>query len=56
MLRLGPDAQKANPQIGSRLRIIPNHICSTVNLHNKVFFKNGPEFEEMAVLGRGMLE
>ncbi|NHN31437.1 alanine racemase [Paenibacillus agricola] len=56
MLRLGPSSQHVNPQIGSRLRIIPNHICSTVNLHNKVFFTNGTEFEEMAVLGRGMLE
>jgi D-serine deaminase-like pyridoxal phosphate-dependent protein len=56
MLRLGPNAQSANLQIGSRLRIIPNHICSTVNLHNKVFFRNGGTFEEMTVLGRGMLE
>jgi D-serine deaminase-like pyridoxal phosphate-dependent protein len=56
MLRLGPNSQNANLQIGSRLRIIPNHICSTVNLHNKVFFRNGAAFEEMTVLGRGMLE
>lgn len=56
MLRLGPNSQHTNPQVGSRLRIIPNHICSTVNLHNKVFFSNGAAFEEMTVLGRGMLE
>jgi D-serine deaminase-like pyridoxal phosphate-dependent protein len=56
MLRLGPNSQHANPQVGSRLRIIPNHICSTVNLHNKVYIKDGAAFEEMAVLGRGMLE
>lgn len=36
MLRLGPAAQAANPQVGDRLAIIPNHICSTVNLHNSV--------------------
>ncbi|MEK3721161.1 alanine racemase [Paenibacillus sp. FSL H8-0034] len=56
MLRLGPNAQITNPQVGSRLRIIPNHICSTVNLHNKVYFHDGAAFEEMTVLGRGMLE
>ncbi|MBD2869360.1 alanine racemase [Paenibacillus arenilitoris] len=56
MLRLGPDAQKADLRIGSRLRIIPNHICSTVNLHNNVYVDNGDVFEERAVLGRGMLE
>lgn len=36
MLRLGPAAQAANPQVGDRLAIVPNHICSTVNLHNTV--------------------
>jgi D-serine deaminase-like pyridoxal phosphate-dependent protein len=56
MLRLGPNSQLANPQIGSRLRIIPNHICSTVNLHNKVYFTNGDAYEERTILGRGMLE
>ncbi|MDF2963453.1 MAG: putative amino acid aldolase or racemase [Paenibacillus sp.] len=56
MIRLGPISQAANPQVGDRLQIIPNHICSTINLHNKVLFRRGDTFEETAVLGRGMLE
>lgn len=41
---------------GDRVRVIPNHICSTVNLHNKVYFKDGDRYAEMPVLARGMLE
>jgi D-serine deaminase-like pyridoxal phosphate-dependent protein len=43
-------------KIGDQLRIIPNHICSTVNLHNKVYFVDGEHIEEITVFGRGMLE
>jgi D-serine deaminase-like pyridoxal phosphate-dependent protein len=56
MLRLGPEAQAANPRIGDRLHIIPNHICSTVNLHNHIILRSGDHFENVPVLGRGMLE
>ncbi|TDG00819.1 alanine racemase [Paenibacillus piri] len=56
MIRLGPQSQLANPQVGDRLRIIPNHICSTVNLHNQVLFRRGDAYEPMTVLGRGKLE
>ncbi|WP_282940272.1 alanine racemase [Paenibacillus sp. RC67] len=56
MLRLGPDAQRADLKVGDRLHIIPNHICSTVNLHNRVFFQQGDKLEPFDVLGRGMLE
>ncbi|SEC61890.1 alanine racemase [Paenibacillus sp. GP183] len=56
MLRLGPSAQAANPRIGDRLHIIPNHICSTVNLHNRIILRSGDRFESVPVLGRGMLE
>ncbi|WP_409342741.1 alanine racemase [Paenibacillus sp. MBLB4367] len=41
---------------GDRVRVIPNHICSTVNLHNKVYFADGDRFGETPVLARGMLE
>lgn len=56
MLRLGPEAQAANPQVGDRLYIVPNHICSTVNLHNRVLFLRDGVLVPETVLGRGMLE
>lgn len=56
MLKLGPAAQAANPQVGDRLSIIPNHICSTVNLHNSIIMQNADGQERVTVLGRGMLE
>ncbi|NEW06790.1 amino acid aldolase [Paenibacillus sp. SYP-B3998] len=43
-------------QIGDRIRVIPNHICSTINLHNSVYIhKNRSVIKEMPVLGRGKL-
>ncbi|XEC93519.1 alanine racemase [Paenibacillus tarimensis] len=41
---------------GDVLHVIPNHICSTINLHNKVYFResNG-EFKERQVIARGMV-
>jgi D-serine deaminase-like pyridoxal phosphate-dependent protein len=56
MLRLGPEAQAANLRIGDRLHIIPNHICSTVNLHNRIILRSSDRLEVVPVLGRGMLE
>ncbi|MCQ6563241.1 alanine racemase [Paenibacillus mendelii] len=41
---------------GDRVRIIPNHICSTVNLHNNVYFMEGDRLVKAPVAGRGMLE
>lgn len=42
--------------VGDILHVIPNHICPTVNLHNKVYFEleNGV-LEERIVYARGML-
>jgi len=56
MLRLGPAAQAAGLAVGDRLRIIPNHICSTVNLHNRTVFVSDHGLETVPVLARGMLE
>lgn len=42
-------------QVGDVIHIIPNHICSTVNLHNKVYFETNGNFEEKIVYARGML-
>ena len=42
-------------KVGDILHVIPNHICSTVNLHNRVYIKSGEKFEEKVVQGRGMV-
>ncbi|MBO9606042.1 MAG: alanine racemase [Paenibacillaceae bacterium] len=57
MLRLGPAAQAADLRIGDTLHIVPNHICSTVNLHNRVAFRHADgSVEVVPVAARGMLE
>ncbi|HTQ56038.1 MAG TPA: alanine racemase [Bryobacteraceae bacterium] len=44
-------------EIGERLRIIPNHICVAVNLHERVYGIRGEEVEEVwEVAGRGKLQ
>jgi len=43
-------------KVGDRVTVIPNHICSTVNLHNKVYFtQNNIVIREVVVAGRGKL-
>lgn len=43
--------------IGDRLRIIPNHICTAVNLHEVVYGIRGEEVAEIwRVAGRGKLQ
>ena len=43
--------------IGDRVRIIPNHICVAVNLHEQVYGVRGGEVEEVwKVEGRGKLQ
>jgi D-serine deaminase-like pyridoxal phosphate-dependent protein len=44
-------------QAGDRVRVIPNHICVAVNLHEKVYGVRGEEVEEMwTVDARGKLQ
>jgi D-serine deaminase-like pyridoxal phosphate-dependent protein len=44
-------------EIGDKLRIIPNHICVAVNLHELVYGVRGGKVEEMwKVEGRGKLQ
>ena len=44
-------------EIGERLRIIPNHICAAVNLHERVYgIRNGEVEEVWEVAGRGKLQ
>ncbi len=43
--------------VGDRVRIIPNHICVAVNLHEKVYgVRDGQVVEEWTVAGRGKLQ
>jgi D-serine deaminase-like pyridoxal phosphate-dependent protein len=44
-------------EIGERLRIIPNHICVAINLHERVYGIRDGEVEEVwEVAGRGKLQ
>lgn len=41
-------------KVGDTISIIPNHICTTVNLHDKLYFlKNGQVAKEVQIAGRG---
>ncbi len=42
-------------KIGDRVAMIPNHICSTVNLHNQVYLMREGLLQKVTVDGRGML-
>ncbi|QHT58940.1 amino acid aldolase [Paenibacillus lycopersici] len=53
MLRLLPHHEL---NVGDQVHIIPNHICSTLNLHNKLYWVDGDLIEERPILARGMLE
>lgn len=54
MLRIGTENDL---RVGDEVRVIPNHVCSTVNLHNEVLFDDGAgSVERLAVAARGKLE
>ena len=43
-------------RIGDRLSIIPNHVCTTVNMHDEIYGARGEQVEEVwRVAGRGKL-
>lgn len=42
--------------IGDELRILPNHICSTVNLHNYALLKQAGNYERIDIAARGRLD
>jgi len=43
-------------KIGERLRLIPNHVCTTVNMHNEIWGARGDEVvERWTVEGRGLV-
>jgi D-serine deaminase-like pyridoxal phosphate-dependent protein len=44
-------------RVGDRLRIIPNHVCTAINMHERVFGLRGARVEEVwEVAGRGKLQ
>ncbi len=54
MLRV---SKRCDLGVGDTLQIIPNHVCSTVNLHNEAFFADGTGgVKQVEVSARGKLE
>jgi len=51
----GPPVEK--PRIGDRLRVIPNHVCTTVNLHSRLWLVDalGKPTRELSIAARGMV-
>jgi D-serine deaminase-like pyridoxal phosphate-dependent protein len=50
------DVSRSNykPQIGDKLTVIPNHVCTCVNMHDQIYYhRNGIVEEVWAVEGRG---
>lgn len=44
-------------RVGERLAIIPNHVCSTVNMHNQIYGVRGERVETVwEVTGRGKVQ
>jgi D-serine deaminase-like pyridoxal phosphate-dependent protein len=42
------------PRVGDRVRVVPNHVCSSVNLHERLWaVRDGTVQEAWAVTGRG---
>jgi D-serine deaminase-like pyridoxal phosphate-dependent protein len=52
MLRVNEDLDLG---VGDTVRIIPNHVCSTVNLHNEIYLVDGGT-QRIEVSARGKLE
>jgi D-serine deaminase-like pyridoxal phosphate-dependent protein len=42
--------------IGDTLSIIPNHICSTINLHDAVYMTDGRNFQRYDIAARGRVQ
>ncbi len=54
ILRVRPDSHY---KVGDVIAVVPNHICSTVNLHNYIYIQeSGGRLRKAAVAARGLLE
>src|SRR5690606_31862129 len=48
-----PDTETI-PELGDELRVVPNHVCNTINLHDElVVVRDGAAIETWAVAARG---
>lgn len=53
---LNIEASRHAFRIGERLRFVPNHVCTTVNMHNEIWGARGDEIvEHWTVEGRGLV-
>ena len=51
------DARSQALRIGHRVRVIPSHVCGSVNLHNRAFVEqNGEIVDEWKIEARGCVE
>lgn len=41
------------PRVGERIRIVPNHVCVSVNLQDALLAKEGPDLRWLELEGRG---
>jgi D-serine deaminase-like pyridoxal phosphate-dependent protein len=54
IIELPPGASDPGWRIGDRLRIVPNHACGAVNMHDELLAIDGEQvLEQWAVVGRG---
>lgn len=54
VIRIRPDSHY---KVGDVIAVVPNHICSTVNLHNYIYIQeSGGRLRKAAVAARGLLE
>jgi D-serine deaminase-like pyridoxal phosphate-dependent protein len=45
------------PKLGERVRIVPNHICTCINLHDRVYGCSGEDVVvQWEVKGRGKVQ
>ena len=44
------------PRVGDRVRIIPNHVCVSVNLQDRLLARDGQGYRPVPLEGRGRLE
>lgn len=50
-------AARTRPKLGERLRIVPNHICTCINLHDRIYGCSGEDVvEQWQVEGRGKVQ
>lgn len=53
----GMDRATTRFEVGDRVRVIPNHVCACINMHDKIYGVQGEDVvAEWQVLGRGKVQ